>query len=137
MKITKYNNVKNISGNKLKDLRRKNKMSQQELAEKLQLEGVDLTSKEISKIENNNRLVQDFELFAFAKIFNVSADDFNNQNNIKDTNWLVSFFLYYFFFKLVLFSFSNCFRLFLGVGKSSGIVPPSSFIVFLTFAPTL
>lgn len=86
MKITKYNNVKNISGNKLKDLRRKNKMSQQELAEKLQLEGVDLTSKEISKIENNNRLVQDFELFAFAKIFNVSADDFNNQNNIKDTN---------------------------------------------------
>lgn len=78
MKITKYNNVKNISGNKLKELRKKCKMSQKELAEKLQLEGIDLTSKEISKIENNNRLVQDFELFAFAKIFNVSADEFNN-----------------------------------------------------------
>ena len=76
MKITKYNNVKNISGNKLKDLRKKCKMSQKELAEKLQLEGIDLTSKEISKIENNNRLVQDFELFAFAKIFKVSTYEF-------------------------------------------------------------
>ena len=78
MKITKYNNVKNISGNKLKDLRKKCKMSQKELAEKLQLEGIDLTSKEISKIEYNNRLVQDFELFAFAKIFKVSTDEFND-----------------------------------------------------------
>ncbi|MBR3697756.1 MAG: helix-turn-helix transcriptional regulator [Clostridia bacterium] len=77
MKITKYNNFKNISGNKLKVLRKNAKMSQQDLAEKLQLEGIDLTSKEISKIENNNRLVQDFELFAFAKIFKVSADEFN------------------------------------------------------------
>ena len=77
MKINKYNNVKNISGKKLKELRKEANMSQQDLAEKLQLEGVDLTSKEISKIENNNRLVQDFELFAFAKIFKVSADEFN------------------------------------------------------------
>ena len=77
MKITKYNNLKNISGNKLKAFRKDAKMSQQDLAEKLQLEGIDLTSKEISKIENNNRLVQDFELFAFAKIFKVSADEFN------------------------------------------------------------
>lgn len=74
MKITKYNEFRNISGNKL---RKANKLSQQDLAEKLQLEGIDLTAKEISKIENNKRLVQDFELFAFAKIFKVSADVFN------------------------------------------------------------
>ena len=79
MKITQYNDVKNISGNKLKELRKDAKMSQQDLAEKLQLEGIDLTSKEISKIETNNRLVQDFELFAFAKIFKVSADEFNDK----------------------------------------------------------
>ncbi len=77
MKINNYNNLKNISGNKLRELRKETKMSQQDLAEKLQLEGIDLTCKEISKIENNNRLVQDFELFAFAKIFKVSADEFN------------------------------------------------------------
>ena len=83
MKITKYNEFRNISGNKLRELRKSIKMSQQELAEKLQLEGIDLTSKEISKIEMNKRLVQDFELFAFAKIFKVSADIFNpiNESN--------------------------------------------------------
>lgn len=80
MKITKYNELKNIAGNKLSELRKANKMSQQELDEKLQLRGIDLTSKEISKIENNKRLVQDFELFAFAKIFKVSADEFNTEN---------------------------------------------------------
>ena len=63
MKITKYNKYRNISGSKLKALRKNAKMSQQDLAEKLQLEGIDLTSKEISKIETNKRLVQDFELF--------------------------------------------------------------------------
>ena len=77
MKITKFNEFKNISGKKLKELRITAKLSQQGLAEKLQLLGIDLTSKEISKIETNKRLVQDFELFAFAKIFNISADEFN------------------------------------------------------------
>lgn len=58
-----------------------NKMSQKQVAEKLQLEGIDLTEKEISKIEHSNRLVHDFELFAFAKIFNVSSDEFNIKND--------------------------------------------------------
>ena len=80
MKITKYNKYRNISGSKLKELRKNAKMSQQDLAEKLQLEGIDLTSKEISKIETNKRLVQDFELFTFAKIFKVSVDEFNTEN---------------------------------------------------------
>lgn len=77
MKITKYNEFRNIFNKKLKEFRIASKLSQQELAEKMQLEGIDLTSKEISKIETNKRLVQNFELFAFAKIFGVSADVFN------------------------------------------------------------
>ena len=77
MKINKYNNFKNISGTVIRELRQKANLSQQDLAEKLQLLGIELTSKEISKIENDDRLVQDFELFAFAKIFDVSADVFN------------------------------------------------------------
>ena len=81
MKISKYNEFRNISYSKLKELRLKSNLSQQALAEKLQLLGIDLTSKEISKIENGTRLVQDFELFAFAKIFNVSADIFNKKIN--------------------------------------------------------
>lgn len=77
MKIYKFNNLKNISGTKLRELRLKHNLTQEELAKKLQLQGLEISSKEISKIENNDRLVQDFELFAFAKFFNVSADIFN------------------------------------------------------------
>ena len=73
MKINKYNEFRNISGSVLKELRLKANLSQQDLAEKLQLLGIELTSKEISKI------VQDFELFAFAKVFKVSADVFNKK----------------------------------------------------------
>ena len=79
MKINKYNDFKNISGAVIRELRQKANLSQQSVAEKLQLLGIELTSKEISKIENDDRLVQDFELFAFAKIFNVSADIFNTK----------------------------------------------------------
>lgn len=81
MKIKKYNEYRNISGIKLKELRTRAKMSQKQVAEKLQLEGIDLTEKEISIIEHNNRLVHDFELFAFANIFKVSADEFNFKGN--------------------------------------------------------
>lgn len=77
MKIYKFNNLKNISGTKLRELRLKHNLTQEELAKKLQLQGLEISSKEISKIENNDRLVQDFELFAFAKFFNVSANIFN------------------------------------------------------------
>lgn len=77
MKVGKYNEYRNISSNSIKNIRTSLKLSQQDLAEKLQLLGVQLTAKEISKIERNNRLVQDFELFALAKVLNVSADKLN------------------------------------------------------------
>ena len=80
MKIVQYSENRNISGKKIRELRLEAKLSQRGLAEQLQLLGIDLTSKEISKIENQKRLVQDFELFAFAKIFNVSCDVFNTLN---------------------------------------------------------
>lgn len=77
MKISNYNDVKNISGSVIRELRFEAGLSQKQLAEKIQLLGIGITSKEISKIENNKRLVQDFELFAFTKVFNISADVFS------------------------------------------------------------
>lgn len=83
MKINKYNDFRNVSGSIIRELRLKLNLSQQDLAEKLQLLGVQLTSKEISKIENNQRLVQDFELFAFAKVLGVPADNLNKDIDLK------------------------------------------------------
>ena len=76
MKVGKFYGYKNISGPVIKSLRLKSGLSQAELSVKVQLLGVELTSKEISKIETNNRLIQDFELFAFAKVFDVPTDVF-------------------------------------------------------------
>lgn len=83
MKINKYNDFKNVSGAIIRELRLKLHLSQQDLAEKIQLLGVQLTSKEISKIEKNHRLVQDFELFAFAKVLGVSAETLNKNVDLK------------------------------------------------------
>ena len=49
MKINKYNDFRNISGSILKELRLKSNLSQQDLAEKLQLLGIELTSKKKSQ----------------------------------------------------------------------------------------
>ena len=77
MKVNKYYDFKNISYKVIKKLRKQANLSQADLAYKLQLLGLELTSKEISKIENNKRLLQDFELIAIAKVLNASLDDFD------------------------------------------------------------
>ncbi len=75
----KINKTRNVSGNVVKELRLKNNLTQQQLAEKLQLLGVDISLKEISKIEHNARSLKDFELFAIAEIFKVSTDIFKKR----------------------------------------------------------
>ena len=76
MKLNKNSEYRNIIGTKLKAIRMRNNMTQQELAKEVQEIGFNMTLKEISKIETDKRLVQDFELFAFAQVFNISTDEF-------------------------------------------------------------
>lgn len=67
----------NISGIRIAALRKalRPKVSQRALAEKLQLEGVDLDKNAIQRIESGKRFVTDIELKALAKVLKVSADD--------------------------------------------------------------
>ena len=51
------------------------KMSQRVLAEKLQIEGIDVDKNAIQRIECGKRFVTDIELLALANIFGVSCDD--------------------------------------------------------------
>ena len=66
----------NISGGKIAELRKSAypRMSQRALADKMQLEGIDLDKNAIQRIECGKRFVTDIELLSFAKIFNVSCD---------------------------------------------------------------
>ena len=61
---------KNLIGGNLKKLRRKLKVSQQELSNKLELLGVYVCRGSISRIEDFSRTVTDIELFAIAEVLN-------------------------------------------------------------------
>ena len=74
MKQRTDNNGKNLVGNRLKLLRTKAKLSQRDLARELQLIGIDMDKNVITRIETNKRYVNDFELRAIKKIFDVSYD---------------------------------------------------------------
>lgn len=51
------------------------KCSQRGLADKLQLEGLEVTKNTVQCIESGNRFVTDIELKAIAKVLGVTADE--------------------------------------------------------------
>lgn len=63
---------KNLIGKKLKLLRERDRLSQEALAKKLQLSGVDIDKNTITRMETNKRSVKDFELRALVNLFRVS-----------------------------------------------------------------
>lgn len=67
----------NICGEKIYALRKAHtpKMSQRILAEKLQINGIDVDKNAVQRIESGERFVTDIELKVLASIFNVTADD--------------------------------------------------------------
>lgn len=65
-KIRKLNNNVNIIGRNLKKIRKLRKISQSNLCTKLQLLGVMMYESDIYEIENNKRLVKDFEIKAIS-----------------------------------------------------------------------
>ena len=77
--IRKLNNNTNIIGSNLKKIREKQQISQPDLCRRLQLLGVTMYNADIYEIENNKRLVKDFEVKAFCMALNINFEDlFNN-----------------------------------------------------------
>lgn len=74
MKIYWNGQSKNIIGNKLKELRKAQGISQKMLAARLQTEGFEFTDLTILRIEQGKRFVPDYEIAAIANYFHVSAD---------------------------------------------------------------
>lgn len=74
LKIYDYNGRKNISGDRIKAARKKQHISQSELAAKLQVSGIIIERDSISRIEIGTRFVADYELMQIAEILNVSVE---------------------------------------------------------------
>lgn len=73
MKIYDYGGKKNICGDRIRETRVFQRMSQSELAAKMQIAGIAIERDSISRIENGTRFVADYELKLFAKVLNVDV----------------------------------------------------------------
>ena len=72
MKIYDFNVSKNICGQRVKEARKTLKLSQEELAARLQVEGVNIERDSVSRIEIGTRFVADYELLVLCKILGVT-----------------------------------------------------------------
>ena len=62
MKIYKPDGKCNISGENIREARLRAGLSQEQLAYKLKIAGLDFTQKAVSRIETGSRIVADYEL---------------------------------------------------------------------------
>ena len=74
MKIYDYDGRKNICGDRVHEARTRLRMTQTDLAAKLQVAGIIIERDSVSRIEIGTRFVADYELRELAKILNVSVD---------------------------------------------------------------
>lgn len=77
------NGRNNISGINIAKFRKSllPKTSQRALADKMQLEGIELDKNAIQRIESGERFVTDIELKTFAKVLNVSYSELLTEHN--------------------------------------------------------
>ena len=64
MRKFEFEGQKNVSGDRIRELRLRARLSQAALAAKMQTEGVVVEQDVISRIESGSRLVTDYELLA-------------------------------------------------------------------------
>ena len=70
----------NIAGVKVAALRKSLKISQREVADRLQLIGLDIDKNAVQRIESGQRFVTDIELISLAKVFSVSIEELLNKD---------------------------------------------------------
>lgn len=74
LNIYGFHGKSNLSGDRIRAARTRKKMSQTELAAKMQLEGIQMAQDSISRVEIGTRFVPDYELPLYAKILDVSVE---------------------------------------------------------------
>ena len=67
-----FHDNSNMISESLRRLRKEKQMSQEELAAQMQLLGVDINQRLISKIERNERFVKDYELACLCRVLSVT-----------------------------------------------------------------
>lgn len=74
MKIYNYDGKANVSGDRIHQARTAQRLSQDELAAKMQVAGIVIGREAISGIETGDRFVTDYELVIFARVLGVTIE---------------------------------------------------------------
>ena len=74
MKIYDYNGKKNICGDRVHEARCRLRLTQSDLAARLQINGIIMERDSVSRIEIGTRFVADYELRELAKVLNVTVN---------------------------------------------------------------
>jgi len=72
MKIYDYNGRKNLCGYRVREARARRKITQADLAARLQVAGIIMERDSVSRIEIGTRFVTDYELMILSQILGVS-----------------------------------------------------------------
>lgn len=67
--------LNNVCGKNIASFRKEMKISQRELADKLQLIGLDIDKNAIQRIESGQRFVTDIELIYFSRVLEKSFEE--------------------------------------------------------------
>ena len=74
MKIYDYNGKKNLCGNRIREARLRQRLSQYDLAARLQTQCILIEQDSISRIEIGTRFLADYEVKVLAKVLNVPLE---------------------------------------------------------------
>ena len=75
MKIYDYSGRKNVCGSRIREERKKRRLSQTDLAARLQIRGVTLERDSVSRIELGTRFIADYELMVIASILCIPIEE--------------------------------------------------------------
>lgn len=74
MKILRFRESHNLTGPQIKKLRKRKGLTQEQVVAKMQVAGIQIDQKAISRIETGDRVITDYELMCLAEILGASID---------------------------------------------------------------
>lgn len=70
----------NIAGVKVAQLRKTLRISQRELADRLQVVGLDIDKNAVQRMESGQRFITDIEVISLAKVFGITVEELLESN---------------------------------------------------------
>ena len=77
--MRKVGGKSNFCGKIIKNARKSSNMKEEEVARKLQLEGLNVDKSFVSKVESSSVILKDFELLLIAKVLNIDLNEIRDK----------------------------------------------------------